>query len=246
MSQTVRLDAGADHLEFDTTLDWRDRRTLVKAVFPLASRSRYATYETMFGAVGRPTHANTDADLAMYEVPGHRWADLSEPGFGVSLLSDARYGFSVLGGQMALSLIRGPTIPDPAADIGEHRFRYALLPHAGDWRAADTVAHAARFNRPLHWIRGAPAAILETSLVSATPSSVVIDTIKPAEDGEGWVVRLYESHGGRAAARLVFGVPVDRAWLSNTLEDRLEPLPLEAGGCALALRGFQIVTLRLI
>ena len=244
--QTVRLDAGADHLEFDTTLDWRDRRTLVKAVFPVSYRSPRATYETMFGAVERPTHANTDADLAMYEVPGHRWADLSEPGFGVSLLSDARQGFSVFGGQMALSLVRGPTIPDPTADIGEHRFRYALYPHIGDWRAADTVAHAARFNRPLGWIAGAPAAILEASLVTAVPSSVVVDTVKPAEDGEGWVIRLYESHGGRAWARLAFGVPVKSAWLSNTLEDRLAPLPLEAGGCSLELRGFQIVTLRLI
>ncbi|MEO8926760.1 MAG: glycoside hydrolase family 38 C-terminal domain-containing protein, partial [Caulobacteraceae bacterium] len=137
MSQIVRLDAASDHLEFDTTLDWRDRRTLVKAVFPVSCRSRDAAYETMFGAVERPTHANTDADLAMYEVPGHRWADLSEPGFGVSLLSDARYGYSIFGNQMALSLIRGPMIPDPDADIGEHRFRYALYPHAGDWRAAD-------------------------------------------------------------------------------------------------------------
>ncbi len=246
MSQTVRLDAVSDHLEFDTTLDWRDRRTLVKAVFPLSCRAPRATYETMFGAVERPTHANTDADLAMYEVPGHRWADLSEPGFGVSLLSDARYGYSVFGGQMALSLIRGPTVPDPAADIGEHRFRYGLYPHPGDWRAADTVAHAARFNRPMAWTAGAPAAVLQGPLVAATPSSVVIDTVKPAEDGEGWVVRLYESHGGRAAARLVFGVPVKNAWLGNTLEDRLTPLPLVAGGCYLALRGFQIVTLRLI
>jgi alpha-mannosidase len=246
MTQVVRLDAGSDHLEFDTSLDWRERRTLVKAVFPIACRSRSATYETMFGAVERPTHANTDADLAMYEVPGHRWADLSEPGFGVSLLSDARYGFSVFGGQMALSLIRGPMIPDPTADMGEHRFRYALYPHAADWRAAGAVAHAARFNRPLQWLAGAPAAILETSLVTAAPSSVVIDTIKPAEDGEGWVVRLYESHGGHAQAELFFGVPVAEAWLSNTLEDRLALLPVRAGGCALTLHGFQIVTLRLI
>jgi len=246
MSQIVRLDAGAGHLEFETTLDWRERRTLVKAVFPIACRSRNATYETMFGSVERPTHANTDADLAMYEVPGHRWADLSEPAFGVSLLSDARYGFSVFDGQMGLSLIRGPMIPDPTADIGEHRFRYGLYPHQGDWRAADTVAHAARFGRPFEWLAGGPATILETSLVTAAPSSVVIDTIKPAEDGEGWVVRLYESHGGRARAELSFGVPVARAWLSNTLEDRLTPVAVEDGGCILSLRAFQIVTLRLI
>ncbi|MEO8925638.1 MAG: glycosyl hydrolase-related protein, partial [Caulobacteraceae bacterium] len=150
------------------------------------------------------------------------------------------------GNQMALSLIRGPMIPDPDADIGEHRFRYALYPHAGDWRAADTVAHAARFNRPLAWMPGAPPAILQASLVAASPVQVVVDTIKPAEDGEGWIVRLYESHGGWAEARLAFGVPVKNVWFSNTLEDRLAPVPLEAGGCTLTLRGFQIVTLRLI
>jgi len=245
MVQTVRLDAGAERLEFDTVIDWRERRTLVKAVFPLACRSDSAAYETMFGAVERPTHANTDADLAKFEVPGHRWADLSEHGFGVSLLSDSRYGFSTFGNQMTLSLVRGTTSPDPGADIGEHRFCYALFPHAGDWRSAGTVAQAARFNRPLLWSKGAPAAILEQPLAHAAPPEVVIDTIKPAEDGDGWVVRLYESCGGRAAARLTFGAPVARAWLSNTLEDKLAPLVVEKGACTLALRPFQFATIRL-
>ncbi len=245
MVQTVRLDAGADRLEFHTVLDWRDRRTLVKAVFPIAARASEAAYETMFGAVQRPTHANTDADLARYEVPGHRWADLAEPGFGVSLLSDARYGFSVFGDQMALSLVRGSMSPDPVADVGEHRFAYALYPHAGDWRAAGTVAEAASFNRPVIWTAGAPAAVLQSALVSAEPAAVVIDTVKPAEDGDGWIVRLYESTGGRCEARLTFGVPVTEAWLSNTLEDRLAPLTVDGEGLSLPLRGFQIATVRL-
>jgi alpha-mannosidase len=204
-----------------------------------------ATYETMFGAVERPTHANTDADLARYEVPGHRWSDLSEPGFGVSLLSDGRYGFSTFENQMALSLVRGPVSPDPNADIGEHRFTYALFPHAGDWRAAGTVAEAMRFTRPPLWVAGAPAAVLDHALALAEPTEAVIDTIKPAEDGEGWVVRMYESSGAPARALLSFGVPVTQAWLSNTLEDKLAPLSLDAGTLSLDLRGFQIVTLRL-
>jgi alpha-mannosidase len=244
MVQTVRLDAGADRLEFHTEIDWRDRRTLVKAVFPINARARHATYETMFGAVERPTHANTDADLAQYEVPGHRWADLAEPGFGVALLSNARYGFSTFGEQMALSLVRGSRSPDPNADIGEHRFAYALYPHAGDWRTACVVAEAARFNRPLLWTGGEVAPILKQPLAGAAPAQVVIDTIKPAEDGDGWIVRIYESSGGRTRARLTFGVPVREIWMSNILEDRLEPLTLEAGGCSLDLRGFQIATVR--
>ncbi len=243
--QTIRLDAGSNCLEFDTEIDWRERRTLLKAVFPLACKSPRATYETMFGAVERPTHANSDADLAQYEVPGHRWADLSEPGFGVSLLSDARYGFSAFGNMLSLSLMRGTTSPDPNADIGVHRLRYALYPHAGDWRAAVTVGKAACFNRPLLWSVGEPAAILRRPLVSAEPANVVIDTIKPAEDGKGFVVRLYESAGSASSARLAFGVPIRSFTLSNTLEDALAPVACEANTCTLSLRPFQIVTLRI-
>ncbi|HZZ37444.1 MAG TPA: glycoside hydrolase family 38 C-terminal domain-containing protein, partial [Caulobacteraceae bacterium] len=245
MTQTVRLDAACDRLEFDTWIDWHERRTLVKAVFPLAPKATNATYETMFGAVERPTHANTDADLARYEVPGHRWADLSEPGFGVALLSNARYGFSTLGGQMALSLVRGPVSPDPDADIGEHRFCYALFPHRDDWRAGAVVAEAMRFNSPPMWVKGAPAPILERAIALAEPAQVVIDTVKPAEDGEGWIVRLYESAGAQVRALLSFSTPVTQAWLSNTLEDRLSPLAIEAGVLSLDLRGFQIATIRL-
>jgi len=245
MTQTVRLDAGSDRLEFHTVIDWRDRRTLVKAVFPIAARAANATYETMFGAVERPTHANTDADLARYEVPGHRWADLSEPGFGVSLLSDARYGFSTFEDKMAISLVRGPMSPDRTADIGEHRFAYALYPHAGDWREANTTGVAACFNRPVLWTAGTPAPVLEQPLATVSSKQVVIDTLKPAEDGDGWVVRLYESAGGRCDSRLSFGVPVREAWLSNTMEDELSPLAVENGVVALSLRGFQIATIRL-
>ena len=246
LRQQIRLDAAAEHVEFATEIDWRDRRTLVKAVFETSCHARFATYETMFGAVERPTHANTDADLAQFEVPGHRWADLGEPGFGVSLLSDARYGFSAFGPVIGLSLIRGSLSPDPRADLGLHRLRYAVLPHTGDWRASQTVARAALFNRPPAWTRGAIPPLMETPLVDANPAEVVIDTIKPAEDGEGWIVRLYESAGGRASARLAFAAPVREAFLSNTLEDRLEPLVVNDGVLALDLRGFQILSIRII
>jgi alpha-mannosidase len=245
MTQIVRLDAASDLLEFHTVIDWRDRRTLVKAVFPIAARAMQATYETLYGAVQRPTHANTDADLAQYEVPGHRWADLSEPGFGVSLLTDSRYGFSTFGDQMAVSLVRGPLSPDATADLGEHHFAYALYAHAGDWRDADTTGRAARFNRPVLWTRGAPNPVLGQSLVASSAPGVVIDTIKPAEDGDGWMVRLYESTGGRCDVRLTFGAAVSEAWFSNTLEDRVHRLTIDGGGLALSLRAFQIATLRL-
>ena len=244
--QTVSLDAGSGFLRFDTHLDWKDRRTLVKALFALAVTAERATYETMFGVAERPTHANTDADAAMYEVPGQRWADLSEPDFGVSLLSDARHGFSCLGGDLALTLIRGSQSPDPGADLGEHHFAYALYPHAGDWRAARTASEAARFTRPMLWGAGTPPALLATPLVAASEGHVVIDTLKPAEDGEGWVIRFYESAGLRGPVKLAFGAPVRGLWLSNTLEERLAPLAVEDRATTLEVRPFQIATLRVV
>jgi alpha-mannosidase len=245
LRQIIRLDAASDCLVFDAVLDWRERRTLLKAVFPVDCRAPRATYETMYGAVERPTHANTDSDLAQYEAPGHRWADLSEPGFGVSLITDCLYGYSVFDNLMTLSLARGPVIPDPHADIGEHRFAYALYPHVGDWRVAGTVGLACRFNRPVLWAPGAPAPILAAPPVKVDRGDVVVDTLKPAEDGEGWIARLYEPHGARTAVRLAFGVPVNAAWISNTLEDRLEPVALDDGALNLEFGAFQIVTLRL-
>jgi alpha-mannosidase len=245
LSQVIRLDAGAQHLEFETTVDWRERKTLLKVMFPVACRAANATYETMFGAIERPTHANTDADAAKYEVPGQRWSDLSEPDFGVSLLSDVRHGYSTFGNQLALTLLRGATMPDPQADIGRHTMRYAIYPHAGDWRAADTVGCGLRFARPVLWVKGRPRAPLRQSLLRASPRNVIIDTIKPAEDGEGLVVRLYESAGVRAAATVDFGVDVASVWMSNTLEDRVGVLATDGRSCRLSLRPFQIVTLRL-
>ncbi|WP_456656859.1 glycosyl hydrolase-related protein [Bradyrhizobium sp. JR3.5] len=94
------------------------------------------------------------------------------------------------------------------------------------------------------WAKGQPRAPLRQSFLTAAPANVIVDTIKPAEDGEGWVVRLYESAGVRAAATLDFGVDMSSVWMSNTLEDRIAAIPTEARSCSLSLRPFQIVTLR--
>lgn len=239
LTQIMRLDAASPFLEFDTEIDWQERRTLLKAVFPLSVNAPRATFETMYGAVERPTHASTDADLAQYEVPGHRWADYAEPGRGVSLLSDSRYGYSAFDGQFALTLLRGTMSPDPGADMGVHRLRYALYPHGGDWRTAGTVREALRFNRPLRWTKGAA---LTTPLGSFDAPSVVIDTIKPAEDGKGIVVRLYESEGRQSSGVLRVGAA--RAVRSNTLEDDGAALAKTGGGFALTLRPYEIATLR--
>ena len=185
--------------------------------------ARNATYEMPFGYAERPTHWSTSWDRARYEVPGHRWADLSEHGFGVALLNDCKYGWSCFGNELRLSLLRSPRMPDPEADAGRHAFAYALMPHAGGWREAGVVGEAACFNAPLRWT----AAPVPESFASVDDPNLVLDTIKRAEDSDALVLRLYEAHGGRGRARLRVAAPFSSARRANVLEDDGEALEVE-------------------
>src|SRR4029077_898371 len=149
LEQRMVLDADSRVLRFETEIDWQEEHKFLKVAFPVAVRSSRATYEIQFGHVERSTHTNTSWDAARFEVCGHRWADLGEPGYGVALLNDCKYGYDVRGHTLRLSLLRGPGYPDPDADRGHHRFAYALLPHAGDIRAGRVVEEAEAFNLPL-------------------------------------------------------------------------------------------------
>ena len=236
LHQTVRLDAGSRRLEFSARIDWRERHALLQAAFPLAVRSPRATYEMQFGVAERPTHANTQADAAQFEVPAHRFGDLSEHGFGVALLTPDTHGMSCHGSTLRLSLLRAPTDPDPEADQGEHEIRYAILPHRGSWQEAGVVGQARAFAEPLLHAAGTG------SFASVDDPALVLDTIKRAEDSDSLILRLYEAHGGRGTARVRLGVPFSRACLTDLLEGEGDELPLRDGAIEIAYRPWQIVT----
>jgi alpha-mannosidase len=238
--QTVRLDAGARRLEFHTEVQWRERHRMLKVAFPLRVHADHASYEMPFGHAERPTHYSTLADLARYEVPGHRWADLSEHGYGVALLNDGKYGHSAYENTLRLSLLRAPTSPDPEADQGDHHVAYALMPHTGGWRDAGVVAEARRFNQPLLWAQGSGEA---RSFAAVDHPNLVLDTIKRAEDGEALVVRLYEAHGARGTASLELGFPVRSARFANLLEDPGEQARVHGGSIEVPYAPYEIVTL---
>jgi alpha-mannosidase len=242
LRQTIRLDAYSSRLEFHNVVEWYEDHALLKVAFPTVVHASRASYEMQFGAVDRPTHASTLHDLARYEVPGHRFADLSEPGFGVSVLTDCKYGYSAEGGTLRVSLLRGPRAPDPGADIGTHQFAYALVPHARDWQDAQIVAQAVNFNAPLLWTE----ASIKAHCFARVEGSLVLDTIKRAEDGVGFIVRLYEPHGRGGSARLTLGLPAEFATACNLLEDPIgDPIPLEAGAIDLSHRPFEILTVKM-
>jgi alpha-mannosidase len=236
--QDIRLWANSPRVEFRTTLDWHDRHWLLKARFPLAIRAEHATFETAFGVVRRPTHRNTPWDAAMFEVPGHRFADLSEAGYGAALLNDGRYGYHAIGHELGLSLLRSPVYPDPLADEGAHEFTYALFPHAGSWHDGGVLAEAEDLNRPL-----LTAAVRAAGPVSAQPLKLTglplgLAALKPAEDGDGYVLRCYEPHGARGEV----AVELPPGW---RLAGELDVLERPAGPAGLAFTPFQVRTWRL-
>ncbi|HYA68642.1 MAG TPA: glycoside hydrolase family 38 C-terminal domain-containing protein, partial [Acidimicrobiales bacterium] len=249
LTQVIRLDAGSRALEFDTEVEWHETNRLLKVAFPVAVRSPRATFEIQYGHVERPTHANTSWDVARFEVCAHKWADLSEPGYGVALLNDSKYGYDIAGSILRLSLLRAPAWPDPVADRGHHHFTYRLVPHRGDLRGAGVIDAGYDLNVPLRVVKttahpGATSA--RRALVSVDAPNVIVEAVKAPDDGtDALVVRIYDAWGqrGRVAVRAPW--EVRRATATDLLERELYEIGAAGPVVTLDLSPFEIATLKL-
>jgi len=249
ITQVIRLEADSRLIRFDTEVEWQETNRLLKVAFPVAVRSLRATYEIQYGHVERPTHDNTSWDTARFEVCAHKWADLSEPGYGVALLNEAKYGYDISANVLRLSLLRSSTWPDPVADRGHHAFTYGLLPHPGDLREAGVIDAGYDLNVPLETVATTPhqgTAPPSASLVWVDADHVVVEVVKLAEDGSGsLIVRLYEAWGRRGPVTLTVPGPLGGAAVCDLLERELADLPVDGDSIALELAPFEIATLRL-
>jgi alpha-mannosidase len=120
---TISLSAAVggkpSYVEMGCEVEWHEDKKFLKVEFPVDINGTEASYESQFGVVRRPTHYNTTWDMAKFEVCCHKWADLSESTYGVSILNDSKYGFATEGNTMRLSLLRAPKAPDAHADMGK-------------------------------------------------------------------------------------------------------------------------------
>ena len=218
IAQEMIVYANDRRIDFATRVDWKERQQLLKVAFPVNIRATEATYDIQYGNVKRPTHWNTSWDGARFETVGHQWADLSERGYGVSLLNDCKYGYDIKDHVMRLSLIKSAIWPDRTADEGSHRFTYALYPHEGDWHAGGTVQAAWALNNPIRYTRGSAFA-KRFSLFEISASHVMVDAVKKAEDGDRLVLRLHEFAGARGSVTIRSDAVV-RSWQPcNLLEE---------------------------
>ncbi|KAI2575280.1 mannosidase alpha class 2C member 1 [Homo sapiens] len=252
LSQEVVLDVGCPYVRFHTEVHWHEAHKFLKVEFPARVRSSQATYEIQFGHLQRPTHYNTSWDWARFEVWAHRWMDLSEHGFGLALLNDCKYGASVRGSILSLSLLRAPKAPDATADTGRHEFTYALMPHKGSFQDAGVIQAAYSLNFPLLALPApSPAPATSWSAFSVSSPAVVLETVKQAESSpqrRSLVLRLYEAHGSHVDCWLHLSLPVQEAILCDLLErpDPAGHLTLRDNRLKLTFSPFQVLSLLLV
>ena len=253
--QRYVLTAGSLRLEIETEIDWQERRTLLRTLQRVNVRARSFVSGIQFGHLERPAHRNTAYEQAGFEVPGHRWMDLSQPGLGLAVLDDGKLGRSCSGNELGLSLLRAPDFPDPDADRGRHVFRYALYPHAGDFRQAHVARQADELAEPPLLIPLSGLGALNRGSEDLAPFELELDDdrdvevacLKPAEDGVGLILRLVERHGGRTEAVLRWKLPVSSVQPVDLLELPVERELTHAADdrvTRFSLRPFEILTLR--
>jgi alpha-mannosidase len=253
--QTISL--RGDIVDIDNDIDWHEKHVLLKAAFPLAVTSDFATYEIPYGSIQRPTTRNNSFEKAQFEVEAMRWADLSGAGadgkvHGLSILNQDKYGYDAAGNVLRITLLRSPTWPDPDADQGEHHFHYALYPHTGTWKDALTVRHGWEYDYPLQAVvttAHAGALPAEHSFASVSPDNIVLTAVKKAEDANGLIFRAYEWAGKETTAEFHVPPGATGATVTNLMEQpEGNPLSVSAengaGVVKVPIHPYEILTIR--
>ena len=249
ITQNIILYAGSRQLLFETEVDWQERDKVMKAAFPVNVLNTEATFEAAHGAIKRPTHRNSSFDAARFEQCAHKWADLSEGDYGVSILNDCKYGYDVLDSTMRITLLRAPTCPDRKGDLGINKFTYSFYPHAGTWQTGDTVKEAFKLNVPLKAIAvGAQKGTLPEShsFISCDNEDIIIDTVKAAQDGNGTIIRVYQSRRVRGERSLTINLPFSKVYECNLMEDENKEIEATGNTIAFNVTPFEVKTFRII
>ncbi len=207
VTQHVCLDRNSKRLDFETRVDWKEKHKMLRVAFPVTLRSDHATFDIQYGYLRRSTHRNTSWEQAKFEVVGHRYADLSDATHGVALLNDCKYGYYVENGLLDLNLLRSPNYPDPDADQDEHSFVYSLLPHRGALIDSDVIAEAARLNQGLVMFDKLRIDSPGGMPVRLSGDGVSLEVVKKAEKETCRVLRIIETRGCKATARLEVTTP---------------------------------------
>lgn len=244
IKQKIHFYADSRRIDFSTWVDWKEHQHLLKVHFPVNIHSDEATFEVQFGNLKRKIHGNTSWDEARFESCGQKWMDISEGHYGVSLLNDCKYGYSAKDSNIALTLIKSGIEPNKTADQEEHVFTYALYPHKEVWCAAGTVQEAYKLNQPAY----AAAGELKNSgksFISTDKNNIIIETVKPAENGDGMIVRLYDCENSLTKATLTFAEGMlESVEECNLMEEKEADIETCGNSFTVSVKPYEIKTYR--
>ena len=244
LTQDIVFYSDTPRIDFESVVDWNSPHSLLKVGFKVNVLSDEARFETQFGNIKRPTHENYGTDKTQFEVCNHKWTDLSNTRFGVAVLNDCKYGISVSGNDMRLTLHKGGCRPDPRGDIGVHRFTYSLLVHESAFSTEAVIKPAYELNFPVLVFDGKAVCENYGSLMSVSADNVIIETVKPAEDGNGFIARAYEAEGCYTLCDLTFNSVFRSVFTTDMLEYNDEPIDTNNNSIKLSFKPFEIKTLR--
>lgn len=244
IKQKIHFYADSRRIDFSTWVDWKEHQHLLKVHFPVNIHSDEATFEVQFGNLKRKIHGNTSWDEARFESCGQKWMDISEGHYGVSLLNDCKYGYSAKDSNIALTLIKSGIEPNKTADQEEHVFTYALYPHKEMWCAVGTVQEAYKLNQPAYATKG-ELKNTGKSFISTDKDNIIIETVKPAENGDGIIVRLYDCENSLTKATLTFAEGMlESVEECNLMEEKEADIKACGNSFTVSVKPYEIKTYR--
>lgn len=248
--QEISMTDSSKDINISMTIDWHENEKFLKLAFPLALHTDRAASEIQYGHLYRAIHTNTDWDAARFETVAHRWVQVAEPNYGVAIANNSTYGYDITremdkgvsSATVRLSLLRAPNFPDPVSDRGRHTFKFLVRPDA---YIPEAISAGYALNSPIRKVQGVAKTEVEP-LFTLSNSSVLVESVKLAEDGSGDVIiRMYESEGVRSSFEAKANFEVKAAKLTDSLErPNNEKLAFASGTVKIDFKPFQLRTIR--
>ncbi len=251
IEETISITGNTNHIEVSYRFDWRDRRKLVKTWFYPNTYPPRALYGIGYGYIERPTTRNTSYEEAMFEVYFNGWFCLRDHDKGLLFVTPTRHGVSIKNNMVGISLLKTPILPNPLSDSGITEFSIKIIPFS-DEGLHEILVEAEKILTPVYLstlndVTESTGEATKSNKLLSVKGDCTVSAIKPCEEDNCIVVRLFEPAGKTCKASLVFPKHIIEAYETDLLEGLLyaEKADYSDYEIHLELRPFEIKTFTL-
>lgn len=271
---TVTLTAGVPRIDVETAIFNAAEDHRLRAHFPSGAHADVSKADEHFGVIRRPVKLpawdpETDMEQPVGTYPHKAFVSVDDGARGLSVANRGLPEYEVIetpeGAVIALTLLRsvgwlsrgdissrrggaGPQIRTPGAQLhGKNVVAYSIIPHEGDWARAGVHVLAVQFLRRMRarWDRhGIGRIAAQGALLEVSSPAFQVTAIKRAEDGDGVIVRLYNTLDVPAETAVDLTPVHGPVSMVNLNEEHIAGIPRVDGEVPVAARANEIVTLR--